>query len=164
AFAFYMENGIRKRLDTPAGDATEVLRTKLGYLEQKIRARFPHARWASDQAYREFDLAIDVCEDVPPWPREEVDELLGLCHGLSAHAKLSSIHVNAWFGQYVKRKGLEHWLNQGAPGLAMRPVPNWNQWLFIGDSPNDEPMFASFEHSVGVANLSKYLDRLTHPP
>lgn len=163
AFAFFMEDGVRRRIDTPAGASSEALHTKLGYLEQKILKRFPHAKWASDQSYREFDLAIDICEDVPAWPRDEVDELLGLCHGLGAHAKLSSIHVNAWFGQYDKRKGLEHWLSQGSPGLKTE-VPAWKEWLFIGDSPNDEPMFASFEFSVGVANLSKYLDRLQHPP
>jgi hypothetical protein len=171
AFTFFMDGGVRKRIDTPAGESNEALRTKLGYLEQKVLARFPHAKWASDQAYREYDLAIDFCEDVSPWPRAEVDELLGLCHGLGAHAKLSSIHVNCWFGQYDKRKGFEHWLNSGAPGLKMAAgapggteVPAWNEWLFIGDSPNDEPMFAAFEHSVGVANLKRYLDRVKHPP
>lgn len=167
AFTFFMQDGVRRRIDTPAGADSDKLRTQLGFLEQKIRARFPHARWASDQAYREFDLAIDFCEDVPAWPRAEVDELLALCHGLGAHAKLSSIHVNAWFGDYDKRKGMEHWLAQGAPGLAMpdgAPIPAWDEWLFIGDSPNDEPMFASFRHSVGVANLRQYLDRLKHPP
>lgn len=163
AFTFFMQDGVRKRIDTPAGDTPEALRTKLGYLEQKVLKRFPHARWASDQAYREYDLAIDFCEDVPAWPRAEVDELLALCHGLGAHAKLSSIHVNAWFGQYDKRKGMEYWLEQGAPGLKGN-VPAWDEWLFIGDSPNDEPMFASFGYSVGVANLARYLDRLKHPP
>lgn len=39
-----------------------------------------------------------------------------------------------------------------------------NDWLFIGDSPNDEPMFAAFKHTVGVANLGRYLHRLKHPP
>ena len=167
AFTFFMEEGVRRRIDTPAGAEPEKLRKQLGFLEQKIRARFPHAKWASDQAYREYDLAIDFCEDVPAWSRAEVDELIGLCQGLGAHAKLSSIHVNTWFGDYDKRKGMEHWLSQGAPGLKMpggAAVPAWDEWLFIGDSPNDEPMFASFRYSVGVANLRNYLDRLKHPP
>lgn len=167
AFTFFMQDGVRKRLDTPSDlapqNSKEALRTKLGYLEQKILARFPHAKWASDQAYREYDLAIDFCEDVPAWTPAEVDELLGLCTGLGAHAKLSSIHVNAWFGDYDKRRGMEHWLSQGAPGLQGQP-PQWNEWLFIGDSPNDEPLFASFQFTVGVANLQKYLPRLLHPP
>ncbi|MCR2157806.1 HAD family hydrolase, partial [Salmonella enterica] len=36
--------------------------------------------------------------------------------------------------------------------------------LFIGDSPNDEPMFAYFPVSVGVANIQSQLHRLTRRP
>jgi len=163
AFTFFMKSGVRSRIDTPgvASDPKKGLE-KLG---EKILARFPHAKWASDQAYREYDLAIDFCEDVPPWPREDVDALVKLCEAEGAHAKVSSIHVNAWFGDYDKRRGLEHWLQSGAPGLAEAvQAPAWDEWLFIGDSPNDEPLFASFRFSVGVANLSRFLDRLKHPP
>lgn len=163
AFTFFMEGGVRRRIDTPAGATPDALKARLDGLAQKIRKRFPEARWASDQGYREYDLAIDVCEDVPAWPKDEVDALIALCSADGAHAKLSSIHVNAWFGEYDKRKGLEHWLAQGAPGLK-GAAPKWEELLYIGDSPNDEPMFASFQRSVGVANLRQYLDRLQHPP
>ncbi len=44
----------------------------------------------------------------------------------------------------------------------MKPKPE--EWIFAGDSPNDEPLFASFEHSVGVANLARFLPALQHPP
>jgi hydroxymethylpyrimidine pyrophosphatase-like HAD family hydrolase len=51
----------------------------------------------------------------------------------------------------------------GAPGA--RSVPeDFGQWLFIGDSPNDEPLFELFPCSVGVANLARYLSSLKHPP
>jgi HAD superfamily hydrolase (TIGR01484 family) len=161
AFTFFMKDGVRRRLDTPGTSANP--RVALDRLGEKIRARFPGAAWASDQAYREFDLAIDFCEDVPAWPGAEVEALLELCKKEGAHAKLSSIHVNAWFGDYDKRRGLEHWLSSGAPGLT-RPAPGWDEWLFVGDSPNDEPMFAAFKHTVGVANLAPYLSRLAHAP
>lgn len=165
AFTFFMEDGVRRRLDTlPTGESAG-LRSRLEALGEKIRARFPHAHWASDQPYREYDLAIDIREDVPAWPQADIEELLALCHSQGAHAKLSSIHVNAWFGDYDKRRGLEAWLAAGAPGLSagiQAAVPKWEELLFIGDSPNDEPMFASFRHSVGVANLARY--RLKHPP
>ena len=175
AFTFFVEKGVRKRTDTLAGVAdVESLQQKLRGLGAKIRARFPEARWASDQAYREYDLAIDICEDVPPWEEEDVKALLALCHNEGAHAKLSSIHVNAWFGDYDKGKGFEHWLDLGAPGLApdmagftsglKGKAPALGQWLFVGDSPNDEPMYQKFEYSVGVANLRKYVDQLIHPP
>ncbi len=168
AFAFYMEGGVRRRLDTP-GSRPDA-RVLLQGLEAKIRSRFPHAVWASDQPYRDFDLAIDICEDVPRWNDVDVQALLSLCQAEGAHAKLSSIHVNTWFGDYDKRKGMEAWLGRGAPGLKCGPglrvprLPEWGEWLFIGDSPNDEPMFAAFPFSVGVANLAQYLPKLTHPP
>jgi len=163
AFTFFMKDGVRKRLDTPGAHPNHL--KKLEELGEKIRARFSYAKWASDQSYREFDLAIDICEDVPVWTRAEIDELLKICEDAGAHAKLSSIHVNAWFGDYDKRSGLEHWLKSGAPGFsAGSRVPSWDEWIFIGDSPNDEPLFASFKSSVGVANLRKYMDRLKSPP
>ena len=36
--------------------------------------------------------------------------------------------------------------------------------LFVGDSPNDEPMFAAFPLSVGVANVTELIDRIARPP
>lgn len=165
AFTFFMEESIRRRIDTPAGADPAYRRKRLRDLAKEIQSRFPEARWASDQPYREHDLAIDVREDVPPWPPERIDELLGLCHERGAHAKLSSIHVNAWFGEYDKRKGFEYWLeDRGAPGIARGKAPAWEQWLYVGDSPNDEPMFAAFQSTVGVANLRGYLSRLHSPP
>ena len=111
---------------------------------------------------------MDISEDVPAWKAQDVQDLIALCTKEGAHAKLSSIHVNCWFGDYDKRRGLEHWLEQGAPGLAPTLQPTaasaWENWLYIGDSPNDEPMFASFRNSVGVANIRQYLDRLKAPP
>jgi hypothetical protein len=156
-----MKDGVRRRINTP-GTLPDP-KPHLAGLGDRIRARFPLAQWASDQRYREYDLAIDICEDVEPWKEREVEDLLALCAEAGAHAKLSSIHVNAWFGDYDKRKGFENWIAQGAPGLKGR-IPPLSAWLFIGDSPNDEPMFQAFEASVGVANLKKYLPRLKTPP
>ncbi|MBI3535144.1 MAG: HAD-IIB family hydrolase [Deltaproteobacteria bacterium] len=161
AFSFFMQNKIRRRLDTISVDVDH--KNKLSLLSKKILASFPFAKWASDQAYREFDLAIDVCEDVPPWKKEDIQELLQLCHKDGAHAKLSSIHVNVWYGDYDKLSGFKKWLSTGAPGLQTA-VPGFDEWLFVGDSPNDEPLFSAFKFSVGVANLKDFLDCMTHYP
>ncbi|HTL13109.1 MAG TPA: HAD-IIB family hydrolase [Bdellovibrionota bacterium] len=163
AFVFFMQNGVRKRIDTPKEFSREESRKKLEALGERIRAEFPEAAWASDQDYREFDLAIDYCEDVSPWPDFEVERLVELCKTAGAQAKVSSVHVNAWFGKYDKVTGFRTWLGAGAPGLN-GPVPSFEQWLFIGDSPNDEPMFEAFAHSVGVANLGPFLDQIAHTP
>jgi hypothetical protein len=36
--------------------------------------------------------------------------------------------------------------------------------IFIGDSPNDLPMFRFFPHSVGVANVLQFKDKITDKP
>jgi hydroxymethylpyrimidine pyrophosphatase-like HAD family hydrolase len=38
------------------------------------------------------------------------------------------------------------------------------RFVFVGDSPNDAPMFAFFPNSVGVANVRPFLDRIAAPP
>ena len=182
AFTFYMDRGgadpgnrkpaVLRRLDTPGGESDPVKRrAALEALGAAIRHRFPHARWASDQAYREFDLAIDFCEDVPAWSEADVRELVKLCTDAGAHAKVSSIHVNAWFGEYDKWGGFEHWVQSGFPGLAggaakfsLGAKTPRQEWLFIGDSPNDEPLFKHFDATVGVANLKRFLPDLKSPP
>lgn len=182
AFTFYMQDGKRKRLDSPGGDPDRT--AKIAHLRMTILREFPHARFASDQLYRENDLAIDFCEDVAPWARADVDRLVAVCEREGAHAKVSSIHVNAWYGEFDKRKGFDAWLAAGALGLGREfpagfnvpsaaggasgttgaKAPSLDQWIFAGDSPNDEPMFAYFPNSVGVANLANFIDRLKSPP
>ncbi len=157
AFTFAMKDGKRARMDTPKGIAEKERVRKMKYLAQKLQKKFPGIKWASDQAYRELDLAIDFCEDVKPWKKEKVIQLVQECQRLGAHAKVSSIHVNAWYGNFDKVKGFRHWLKKAQ-------APKEDQWIYVGDSPNDEPLFAEFRNSVGVANLSKFLKDLKHPP
>lgn len=158
AFTFFMQNRVRKRIDTPSGLKPGEQTAKLKQLSEKIKKEFSHAIWASDQSYREFDLAVDICEDVKPWSEVDVARLLEFCKNEKAHAKLSSIHVNIWFGDYDKKKGFENWRSYSGSKLQLE------NWIFIGDSPNDEPLFEFFPTSVGVANLKKYLPQLKHKP
>lgn len=175
AFSFYqkIEGGhtVRRRVDTPSLPVLNLKErhAKMVALRAAIVARFPHAIWASDQEYREYDLAVDICEDVAPWSAEAVRDLLQLCDGLGAHAKVSSIHVNIWFGDHDKKKGFDHLLAANVlsdlNATGKLPLPRArNEWIFAGDSPNDEPLFGHFENSVGVANLRKYLPDLRQHP
>jgi hypothetical protein len=36
--------------------------------------------------------------------------------------------------------------------------------VFVGDSPNDAPMFAHFPNAVGVANVRDFADRIATLP
>ncbi len=183
AFTFFMREQldggmlrtVRHRHETPGGDPDR--EKKLRKLRATLEQEFPGLSYASDQAYRENDLAIDFCEDVKPWARDEVDRLVSVCEREGAHAKVSSIHVNTWYGEFDKKAGFQAWIDAGAPGLGRKfppslavtlpsdlSVPPLSEWIFAGDSPNDEPMFRYFPTSVGVANLAKFVDRLKFPP
>ena len=62
----------------------------------------PGCALASDQPYRETDLAIDYCEDVAPLPLAAAERIVALMREAGLTAKVSSIHVNGWFGNYDK--------------------------------------------------------------
>ena len=116
---------------------------------------------ASDQPYRLADLAIDFCEDVPPLPRAAVDRIVALFGEAGATAKVSSIHVNGWFGSYDKL-GMTRILLREC--FAIDLDAQREAFVFAGDSPNDAPMFDFFAHSVGVANVLRFAGRLPAEP
>ena len=127
----------------------------------EIVAAVPGAQISADQRYRETDLAIDYCEDTPPLPAAAVDEIVALMrqHGLTA--KVSSIHVNGWFGAYDKLS-MTRTLMRECFGIDLDRQRG--EFTFVGDSPNDAPMFRYFPHAVGVANVTAFAGRLTHEP
>jgi 3-deoxy-D-manno-octulosonate 8-phosphate phosphatase KdsC-like HAD superfamily phosphatase len=105
------------------------------------------------------DLAIDFCEDVPPLPQRDVEHIVELFRSAGAAAKISSIHVNGWFGEYDKLSMTERCLKE----IFGIDIHTQNDTImFVGDSPNDAPMFAFFDHSVGVANVKDF--ELATPP
>jgi HAD superfamily hydrolase (TIGR01484 family) len=136
-------------------------RKKLDKLKNEILQKIPGCRVAADQAYREADLAIDFCEDVPALPMEDVDEIVRCFENAGAHAKISSIHVNGWFGKYDKLTMTKYLFEEVFRENLDDII---NEVIFIGDSPNDAPMFAYFPNSVGVANVLQYKERLLSKP
>ena len=117
----------------------------------------PDAGISADQFYRETDLAVDYCEDIAPLPLEKVQEIERMFEEAGAVAKTSSIHVNGWFGNYDKLTMTRYLFEEIFD-------ENWDavreHVIYIGDSPNDAPMFAFFPHSVGVANVRQFEGRM----
>ncbi|AFY00611.1 HAD family hydrolase [Bdellovibrio bacteriovorus] len=136
-------------------------RTKLQQLEKEILQKVPGSALASDQFCRLMDLAIDFCEDVPALPKTEVQKIVDLFHAVGAQAKVSSIHVNGWFGSYDKLTMSLRFLEKefGVSAEEAKKV-----CAFSGDSPNDEPMFAYFPHSFAVANIQNFIDQIKNKP
>ncbi len=143
-------------------DATRAAnRARLAAVGERILREVPGSALASDQGYREADLAIDWCEDVPRLPEAAIDRVLAIMRESGMTAKASSIHVNGWFGDYDKLAMSRTFLAErcGVDLDARRA-----DYVFAGDSPNDSPMFAYFPHSVGVANVRALAHRLEHAP
>jgi len=136
-------------------------RLKLGNLKLEILKKVPGCRVSADQAYREADLAIDYCEDIPPLTMKDVDNIVRLFENAGARAKVSSIHVNGWFGEYDKLT-MTQILFEEVFKDDLEAVKE--EVIFIGDSPNDVPMFQFFPHSVGVANILQFEGKIAHEP
>lgn len=136
-------------------------RQKLLKIESEVLKNVPGSALASDQFCRLMDLAIDFCEDVPALPKTEVQKIVSIFNQHGAIAKVSSIHVNGWFGEYDKLTMALKFLDQefGVTAEEAKKI-----CAFSGDSPNDEPMFAYFPHSFAVANIQNFLDQIKNPP
>ena len=163
AFYFWYD-GEKRKLGKRFLDPEEVRadnRRRLAGVRDDILASVPGTAVASDQLYRETDLAIDYCEDVAPLPPEQVDQIGRIFDRHGAFFKISSIHVNGWFGSYDKLTmtrlfARERW------GLDLDRLRQ--RFVFCGDSPNDEPMFEYFPCSVGVRNVLHFAERMKHLP
>lgn len=136
-------------------------RIRLADVGRAILAAVPGTALASDQPYRELDLAIDFCEDVPALEDTAIDAIVAGFHAAGATCKVSSIHVNGWFGAFDKLTGTRHLLAERW-GQSLEDAAD--TWVFAGDSANDEPMFRHFRLSCGVANVRRFLPRMTHHP
>ena len=134
---------------------------RLDRLRHDILAAVPRARVAADQAYREFDLAIDFAEEIPPLSDVEIDRIVQCFTEAGAVAKVSSIHVNGWFGEYDKLTMTRRLLDEV---FGIDIDRDNGRIVFIGDSPNDAPMFGFFENSVAVANFRAFADRVADKP
>lgn len=156
---FYMKNGRMHRYFLQDYETRAHNRARLDALAQAILAEVPGSALASDQPYRDLDLAIDFCEDVPALAPAAIQRIVKGFTAAGATARVSSIHVNGWFGDYNKYTGISRLVAE-LWGERLEP----ERWLWVGDSPNDEPLFARFPRSAGVANIARFLPDLRHPP
>jgi HAD superfamily hydrolase (TIGR01484 family) len=136
-------------------------RKKLDKIQKEILKKVKGSAVSSDQFCRIFDLAIDFCEDVKPLPKSKIEDIVRIFEKHGATAKVSSIHVNGWFGKFDKLSMCSKFMKKEF-GIDIKK--NNLNCVFIGDSPNDEPMFEFFQNSIAVKNIEKFLPQLTHKP
>jgi len=136
-------------------------RARMQAVRDRILVEVPGCAVSADQDYREADLAIDFCEDVDALPWSSVERIVGLMEDAGMTAKASSIHVNGWFGSYDKLSTTARLFAQEF-GQDLEQIKR--SVVFVGDSPNDAPMFEFFPNSVGVENVRRFSSRLTARP
>lgn len=163
AFYFAYDDATRRMTRVYAQSLSErrANRVKLDAICEQVLREVPGSAVSADQAYREADLAIDFCEDVVPLPRRDVEKIVEIFNAGGATAKVSSIHVNGWFGGYDKLSMSRRILDEQSGILIDRDN---HMIVFAGDSPNDSPMFGFFRNSIGVANVRDFEDRLSAKP
>ncbi len=163
AFYFRHDDAARRMIRAYAQTAEErrANHQKLWAVAAQVLREFPGTAMAADQAYREIDVAIDFREDVPPLPLETAKRIAAAFHAAGAAAKVSSIHVNAWFGAHDKLTMSRRLL---AEAFDIRIETSLENIAYCGDSPNDAPMFERFPLGVGVANIRPLAHLMTHLP
>ena len=126
----------------------------------QIEATVPGAVRATDSPGRETDIAIDHSE-FTQLPQAQIDQCVALMRAAGMNATVSSIHINAWFGAHNKLEGAR-WIVRTLFGRNLDA--EMERWVYVGDSTNDQVMFEHFPHSVGVANIARFVPQLAHLP
>ena len=128
---------------------------RLQQLQRDVLKKFPEAHETADQSFRKTDIAFDIGQDHKV-DRKRAALIQQYCTSSGFTAKMSSIHINVWLGNYTKSSMALKW-------LEAHDVDR-QQTVFVGDSPNDESMFSNFSVTIGVANILPYVAELDTPP
>ncbi|HEX2540376.1 MAG TPA: HAD-IIB family hydrolase [Caldimonas sp.] len=160
AVAIFAEAGTL-RVEYAQGEAERARNAlRLRAAADRILAEVPEATLARDSAGRVTDIAVDHSEFAHLEPAR-IEEVVAIMRSEGMNATVSSIHVNGWFGAHSKLTGAA-WICRRL--LERELEAERAHWVYVGDSTNDQLMFAHFPLSVGVANLMDFADRLAQWP
>jgi len=162
-FSYDRERRCMRRVFLQSASGRRRAAARLRALARQVTRRFPWVTTAADQSFRLTDHAFDLCEDRSAPSPAEVDRLCAFLDSRQPgpQYKISSIHLNVWWGEYDKKTCLFRLLDDMTGYGNKIPLEDC---LYIGDSPNDEPLFAALPVTAAVANIRRYLPKLRHPP
>ena len=151
---------MRREFASPPESRLENQR-KLKEIRDRVLTEVSGAAISTDQDFRLTDLAIDFSEDVAPLPYTDVQRIKQIFEEAGAVAKISSIHVNGWFGEHDKLSMTQRFCHD-VFGFYLQD--RLDRAIFVGDSPNDAPMFAHFPMAFGVANVKDFAGKIDAEP
>ena len=129
-------------------------------IAKRVLQEIPGTVMAQDSPGRETDIAFDHSE-FHKLTTEQIQQVLKLLQEEGMTATVSSIHINAWFGEHNKWHGAQ-WILKELTGRDLKQ--ELDQWVYVGDSTNDQIMFEHFSQSMGVANIRRFERELRHQP
>jgi HAD superfamily hydrolase (TIGR01484 family) len=129
-------------------------------IAKRVLQEIPGTVMAQDSLGRETDIAFDHSE-FHHLSQGQIQQVLKLLQQDGMTATVSSIHINAWFGDHNKWHGAQ-WILKELTGRDLNQ--ELEQWVYVGDSTNDQVMFEHFTHSVGVANIRRFENELKYLP
>ena len=130
--------------------------SRLADVAARVLREVPGSALAADSAGRVTDIAVDHSEHAR-LSAAQIDAAATLMRAAGMTVTVSSIHINGWFGDHSKLTGAR-WAVAALLGRELDDEVE--RWIYVGDSTNDQVMFARFPLSVGVANLLHFAERL----
>jgi len=149
-----------RRLYQQAASTREINFQRMQAVAARVLREVPGSTMAQDSPSRETDIAIDHSE-FSRLSAEQIARVVAIMQSEGMSATVSSIHVNGWYGAHNKLEGAR-WIVRELYGRDLERERA--RWAYVGDSTNDQKMFEAFDHSVGVANIRRFLPDLTHLP
>ena len=122
-------------------------------LEVALKKKFPRAL-APDSFGRKTDRSVDL----GPFDEKLKSDIKYFIKDRGAQCSLSNIHLNFWYGDVSKYNAIQWTLQNDFPEISL------DDCLYFGDALNDQSVFKSMKHTVGVSNISLYLDQMDHHP
>lgn len=124
------------------------LRLELAQLAERLRAAFPELEPADDQPYRESSLAFRRL------PVAEANRhILDALPRFGASGTVNSLWLLAWPGQRDKLTATRQFL---AAHYGQELAQLRDRILYVGDSQNDQVMFAGLPYTVGVSTVVEH--------
>ncbi len=150
------DGGLRTEFAQDAGTRQRNV-ARLQHAASRVQREVPGATLARDSAGRATDFAIDHSE-FAHLDDAAIAQVVAVMRAEGLNATVSSIHVNGWFGEHTKWSAA-CWMVRRLYGRDL--VAELDRWIYVGDSTNDQALFARFPLSVGVANLLRFADQLS---
>ncbi len=158
----WLDEDDRQHIRYYADDATRAQhRTALDTVMRDIQVSVPDATLTLDHFLRVGDVAFDLNENVQGTTRATIDAIAAKFAAAGCHIAESTIHIHGSLGEFTKHTASLRLL---AEVYGISPEEARRDWLFIGDSLNDAPMFEFFPNTIGVANVRRFVDRMPKPP